>query len=168
MQVAKCSLSRRTLLRGLGIGGGLPLLDALVPSFTALAKTAATPQKRFGAVYIPHGAIMERYTPAKAGTGFDFTPILKPLQPFKDNLVVVSNLDRPGIDDSHATHRPAWLSGAIAKKTEGQDFHLGQTVDQVLAPADRQRHAVPVARSGHRETSTATSAVAARATPVPT
>jgi hypothetical protein len=133
MQIRKMSLPRRTFLRGLGTAVALPLLDAMVPSFTALAKTAATPQKRFGAVYIPHGAIMERYTPAKAGTGFDFTPILKPLQPFKDNLVVVSNLDRPGIDDSHATASAAWLSGAIAKKTEGQDFHLGQTVDQVIA-----------------------------------
>ena len=133
MQIRKMHLPRRTFLRGLGTAVALPLLDAMVPSFTALAKTAATPQKRFGAVYIPHGAIMERYTPAKAGTGFDFTPILKPLQPFKDNLIVVSNLDRPGIDDSHATASAAWLSGAIAKKTEGQDFHLGQTVDQVLA-----------------------------------
>ena len=133
MQIRRMHLPRRTFLRGLGTAVALPFLDAMVPSFTALAKTAATPQKRFGAVYIPHGAIMERYTPAKVGTGFDFTPILKPLQPFKDNLVVVSNLDRPGIDDSHATASAAWLSGAIAKKTEGQDFHLGQTVDQVLA-----------------------------------
>jgi len=133
MHIFKMHLPRRTFLRGLGTAVALPFLDAMVPSFTALAKTAATPQKRFGAVYIPHGAIMERYTPAKAGTGFDFTPILKPLQPYKDHLVVVSNLDRPGIDDSHATASAAWLSGAIAKKTEGQDFHLGQTVDQVLA-----------------------------------
>jgi hypothetical protein len=133
MQIRRMHLRRRTFLRGLGTAVALPFLDAMVPSFTALAKTAATPQKRFGAVYIPHGAIMERYTPAKAGTGFDFTPILKPLQPFKDNLLVVSNLDRPGIDDSHATASAAWLSGAIAKKTEGQDFHLGRTVDQVIA-----------------------------------
>ena len=116
-----------------------------------LAKTAANPQRRFGAVYIPHGAIMERYTPKKAGAGFDFTPILKPLEPFKDNVVVVSNLDRPGIDDSHATASAAWLSGAIAKKTEGQDFRLrpdGRSGDR---EADRRRHAVPVDRGGDRE-----------------
>jgi len=133
MQIRKIYVPRRTFLRGLGTAVALPFLDAMVPSFTALAKTAATPQRRFGAVYIPHGAIMERYTPAKVGTSFDFTPILKPLEPFKDHVVVVSNLDRPGIDDSHATASAAWLSGAIAKKTEGQDFHLGQTVDQVIA-----------------------------------
>jgi len=133
MFVSKMSLPRRTFLRGMGTAVALPLLDAMVPSFTLLAKTAANPQKRFGAVYIPHGAIMERYTPKKVGAGFDFTPILKPLEPHKENVVVVSNLDRPGIDDSHATASAAWLSGAIAKKTEGQDFRLGQTVDQVIA-----------------------------------
>ena len=67
MYVRKMSLPRRTFLRGMGTAVALPLLDAMVPSFTALAKTAANPQKRFGAVYIPHGAIMERYTPAKHG-----------------------------------------------------------------------------------------------------
>ena len=133
MFVSKKSLPRRTFLRGMGTVVALPVLDAMVPSFTLLAKTAANPQKRFGAVYIPHGAIMERYTPKKVGAGFDFTPILKPLEPHKENVVVVSNLDRPGIDDSHATASAAWLSGAIAKKTEGQDFRLGQTVDQVIA-----------------------------------
>ncbi len=133
MQVRKMQLSRRTLLRGLGTAVALPLLDAMVPSFTALAKTAANPQRRFGAIYIAHGAIMDRYTPTKAGKGFAFTPILKPLEPFKDHVVVVSNLDRPGIDDSHATASAAWLSGAIAKKTEGQDFHMGMTIDQVIA-----------------------------------
>jgi hypothetical protein len=133
MFVSKMHLPRRTFLRGMGATVALPLLDAMVPSFTALAQTAATPQKRFGAVYIPHGAIMERFTPKKEGTGFDFTPILKPLEAHKENVVVVSNLDRPGIDDSHATASAAWLSGAVAKKTEGQDFRLGQTVDQLIA-----------------------------------
>ena len=133
MNVRKLQLPRRTFPAGMGATVALPLLDAMVPSFTALAKTAANPQRRFGAVYIPHGAIMERYTPKQAGAGFDFTPILKPLEPFKENVVVVSNLDRPGIDDSHATASAAWLSGAIAKKTEGQDFRCGQTVDQVIA-----------------------------------
>jgi hypothetical protein len=133
MFVTKRYLPRRTFLRGMGATVALPLLDAMVPSFTALAKTAATPQRRFGAVYIPHGAIMNLYTPAQQGAGFQFTPILKPLERFKENVVVVSNLDRPGIDDSHATASAAWLSGAIAKRTEGQDFRLGRTVDQVIA-----------------------------------
>ena len=146
----------------------LPLLDAMVPALTALAKTAADPQMRFGAVYIPHGAIMERYTPAKEGTGFEFTPILKPLEPFKDSLVVVSNLDRPGIDDSHATASAAWLSGAIAKKTEGQDFHLGHDDRPGRSPSRSGRTRRSRRSRWRPRTSPATSAAAARATPAPT
>jgi Protein of unknown function (DUF1552) len=133
MFISKMSLPRRTFLRGMGVTVALPLLEAMVPAFTATAKTAATPPLRFGAIYIPHGAIMDRYRPAATGRGFEFSPILKPLEPLRDRVVVVSNLDRPGNDDSHATASAAWLSGAIAKKTEGQDFQLGTTVDQVIA-----------------------------------
>jgi Protein of unknown function (DUF1552) len=133
MLITKKALPRRTFLRGVGAAVGLPLLEAMVPALTATAKTAAAPKLRFSAVYIPHGAIMDQYTPKALGRGFEFTPILKPLEPFRDSLMVVSNLDRPGNDDSHATASAAWLSGAIAKKTEGQDFYLGTTVDQVIA-----------------------------------
>jgi len=133
MFISKTSLPRRTFLRGAGATIALPLLDAMVPAMTAMAKTAASPAMRFGAVYIPHGAIMERYRPKTEGYGFQFTPILKPLEPLKDQVLVVSNLDRAGNDDSHATAASSWLSGAIAKITEGQDFYLGTTIDQVIA-----------------------------------
>ena len=133
MIITKTSLPRRTFLRGMGATVALPLLEAMVPALTAVAKTAANPRMRFGGVYIPHGAIMDQYRPTAEGAGFEFTPILKPLEPVKDSLIVVSNLDRPGDDDSHATASSAWLSGAIAKKTEGQDFHLGTTIDQIIA-----------------------------------
>jgi hypothetical protein len=129
MYIKKLSLPRRTFLRGMGAVVALPYLDAMVPALSAAPKAPL----RFGAVYIPHGAIMERYTPGTVGKGFDFTPILKPLERFKEQVVVVSNLDRPGADDSHATASAAWLSGAIAKKTEGQDYRLGTTIDQVIA-----------------------------------
>jgi uncharacterized protein DUF1552 len=131
--ITKTSLPRRTFLRGMGATVALPLLDAMVPALTAVAKTAANPRMRFGGIYIPHGAIMDQYRPTAEGAGFEFTPILKPLETVKESLIVVSNLDRPGDDDSHATASAAWLSGAIAKKTEGQDFHLGTTIDQVIA-----------------------------------
>ena len=133
MFITKKALPRRTFLRGVGAAVGLPLLEAMVPALTAQAKTAAAPKMRFGGVYIPHGAIMDQYTPKATGRGFEFTPILKPLEPFRDSLMVISNLDRPGNDDSHATASAAWLSGAVAKKTEGQDFYLGTTIDQVIA-----------------------------------
>ena len=133
MFITKKTLPRRTFLRGVGAAVGLPLLEAMVPALTATAKTVATPKMRFAGVYIPHGAIMDQYTPKTAGRGFEFMPILKSLEPYRDSLLIVSNLDRPGDDDSHATASAAWLSGAIAKKTEGQDFYLGTTVDQVIA-----------------------------------
>jgi hypothetical protein len=133
MLITKKALPRRTFLRGVGAVVGLPLLEAMVPALTATAKTAAAPKMRFSAVYIPHGAIMDQYTPKALGRGFEFTPILKSLEPFRDSLMVISNLDRPGNDDSHATASAAWLSGAIAKKTEGQDFYLGTTIDQIIA-----------------------------------
>ena len=76
------SLPRRTFLRGMGAAVALPLLDAMVPAMTALAKTAAKPVRRFGAVYIPNGAIMDQWIPKAVGAGFEFTPILKPLEPF--------------------------------------------------------------------------------------
>ena len=152
---------------GMGATVALPLLDAMVPSFTALAKTAANPQRRFGAVYIPHGAIMERYTPKTGGRRLRVHADPEAARALQGNVVVVSNLDRPGIDDSHATASAAWLSGAIAKKTEGQDFRLGQTIDQVIAKQIGGTRRSRRLRSRPR-TSTATSAAARPATPAPT
>src|SRR5690349_4311009 len=94
MFVTKRSLPRRTFLRGVGVALGLPLLDAMVPSFTALAQTPARPSKRFGVVYIPNGAIMEQWIPDTVGQGFDVKPILQPLESFRDQMVVVTNLTR--------------------------------------------------------------------------
>jgi hypothetical protein len=129
MFITKMSLPRRTFLRGIGATIALPFLDAMVPALTA----AATPQRRLGFVYIPNGAIMDQWTPAAAGAGFEFKPILKPLEPFREYLAVVSNLTRPGSDPDHALASSGWLSGATAKETEGQDFRVGTTIDQIVA-----------------------------------
>src|SRR5580692_5798775 len=103
MFITRMLLHRRTFLRGVGATVALPFLEAMVPAMTAAAKTAALPTRRFGGIYIPHGAIMDQWTPATVGTGFEFKPILKPLEAFKDQLVVVSNLGRPG-GESTNTH----------------------------------------------------------------
>src|SRR5579871_291388 len=94
MIVSKKSLPRRTIIRGLGAAVGLPFLDAMIPALTPWARAAAKPRVRFGAVYFPNGAIMQEFTPKATGTGFEFTPILKPLEPFRDSLAVVTNLTR--------------------------------------------------------------------------
>jgi Protein of unknown function (DUF1552) len=135
MFITKMLLPRRTFLRGAGAAVALPLLEAMVPAMTALAQTAAAPQRRFGAIYIPHGAIMDQWTPSTVGSGFDFKPILKPLEAFKDRTVIVSNLARPGGEstNTHIATAAGWLSGAIAKPTEGEDVYLGMTADQIVA-----------------------------------
>jgi len=132
MFISKLSLPRRTFLRGVGATVALPLLDAMVPAFTAIGKTAAAPRLRFGAIYVPNGIIMNQWTPATVGSGFELMPTHQPLLPFQDKLTVVSNTYRGGEAD-HAVACAAFLSGAVPKKTEGQDFRLGQTVDQIVA-----------------------------------
>ena len=94
MIISKMALPRRTFLRGLGASVALPLLDAMVPAATALAQTPATPASRLGFVYVPNGVIQEQWVPAATGSGFELSPILSPLRPVQDRLVVLSGLAR--------------------------------------------------------------------------
>jgi hypothetical protein len=145
MFVRKLSLSRRTFLRGMSAMLGLPLLDAMVPALTATGRTAANPQRRLGFVYVPHGVIMEQWTPATAGPDFAFTPILRPLEQFRNALVVVSNLARPeaNFETQHAGAAASWLAGVPPKRTEGPDFQVGITIDQLVAQAIGQDTTFP-------------------------
>jgi hypothetical protein len=136
MFLTKKSLSRRTILRGAGTAVALPLLDAMFPTLVPLAKADAKPRMRFGAVYFPNGAIMQQLTPATVGTGFEFTPILKPLEPFRDSLLVVTNLTRshPGSQfGDHAVSAAGFLTGVWPKRTEAEDVLANTTIDQVVA-----------------------------------
>ena len=119
----------------MGAALALPLLDAMVPALTPTVQTVSAPRKRLGCVYIPHGAIMDRWTPATAGTGYEFTPILSPLEPFRDSLTIVTNLTRPeqGFDTNHAGAPASWLAGVPPKRTAGPDYSLGITLDQLVA-----------------------------------
>ena len=92
MIVTKMAIPRRTLLRGLGASIALPLLDGMLPAFTALAQSPVRPVKRFGVVYIPNGVVIDKWTPAAEGSAFEFSPILKPIEPFRNQLLVVSGL----------------------------------------------------------------------------
>ena len=86
-------LPRRTVLRGLGAAVALPLLDAMIPAYTALAQTAAAPKPRVGFIYFPHGAVMDKWTPSSVGADFELPAILKPLEPFRQYLTVISELE---------------------------------------------------------------------------
>ena len=136
MFVTKKSLARRTVLRGIGTTLALPFLDAMIPAFTPMAKAAARPRLRFGAIYFPNGAIMQEFTPKTGGAGFEFPAILKPLEPFQDSLVVVTNLTRshPGSQvGDHAVSAAGFLTGVWPKRTEAEDVLANTTIDQVVA-----------------------------------
>ena len=134
MIITKKALPRRTFLKGVQATLALPLLDAMIPAVTALAKTPAKPVSRLGFVYIPMGCDRARWTPFDDGALNELSPILAPLEPVKEQLSVITNLrleqSYPG---THDTSNSGFLSAAFAKHTESSDYHLGTTVDQVAA-----------------------------------
>src|SRR5215470_14982904 len=87
--ITKKHLSRRTFLRGAGVTVALPFLESMVPAQTPLKATAAVPKTRFGCFYVPHGATMYKWTPAKEGTDFEFSETLSPLEPYRNRLNVI-------------------------------------------------------------------------------
>lgn len=136
MMLRKRALPRRTFLRGLGTTLALPLLDAMVPSMTALAETPASPAKlrRLGFVYMPMGSDISRWTPPGEGTLDELSPTLSVLAPVRQQVTVLSNLElRNAYPGTHATSNAAFLSAAHAKRTESTDYYLGTTVDQLAA-----------------------------------
>jgi uncharacterized protein DUF1552 len=135
MIITKKALPRRTFLRGVGATLALPLLDAMVPSMTALAKTAAEPVRRLGFIYIPMGCDITRWVPRSTdGTLRTLSPTLQPLEPFVDQLTVVGNMElKNAYPGTHATSNAAFLSAAKAKWTESTDYYLGTSADQIAA-----------------------------------
>ena len=132
--VTKKHLSRRAALRGFGASIALPLLDSMVPALTAQRRTAARTVNRLGFVYVPHGAIMQRFTPAEGGWNFAFSPILSPLETFRERIVVVSGLAHRTADNAgvHSMSPPTWLSGVRPAEKTG-DIRGGTTADQIAA-----------------------------------
>jgi len=140
MIVTKKALPRRTVLRGIGATVALPFLDAMAPALTATARTAANPIPRLGFVYAPNGMFLPNFHPAGGGgRGFEMSPILKPLEPYRDQLVVVSGLSNRGLVSTnegggvHTRAHGGWLSGVLPKRTEGADIEAGKTIDQYAA-----------------------------------
>jgi len=119
------------MLRGMGVAAALPLLDSMLPAQTPLSK----PTVRLGFVYLPHGAIMNQWTPAAEGAGFEFSPILKPLEPLRDYVNVISGLGHKAADTTavHSLSPTTWLSGVRPKPTQGVDAFAGVTADQIAA-----------------------------------
>jgi hypothetical protein len=151
MFIFKKHLSRRTFLRGTGAIVALPFLDAMAPAQTPIRQSAASPKTRLGCFYVPHGATMDKWTPGATGTGFEFTEILKPLEPFRDHVNIVSGLAHPyvagagGADVSaganHTRAAAVFLTGAVPER--GAQAHLGVSVDQRAAAAIGQDTPLP-------------------------
>ncbi len=149
MFVTRKHLSRREVLRGIGVSIALPLLDSMVPAQTPLRKTAAAPQPRLAAIEIVHGAAgstldggaKHYWSPAKDGPDFEFTPTLQSLEPYREYVTIVSDTDlnnaralspsEEGAD--HTRSSAVFLTAAHPKMTEGSDILLGASIDQIYA-----------------------------------
>lgn len=144
MIVTKKALPRRTFLRGAGTTLALPLLDAMVPSLTALSKTPAQPVRRLGFVYVPMGSDITRWTPPGETALGELSPTLSSLAPVVDDVTVITNLElKNSYPGTHATSNAGFLSAAKAKWTESTDYHLGTTVDQIAAQRIGQETRLP-------------------------
>jgi Protein of unknown function (DUF1552) len=145
MIVTKMALPRRTFLRGMGTALALPLLDAMVPALSAVAQTAASPVRRLGFVYIPMGMNAAAWTPALEGHITDLSPSLGPLAPVLDQLTIFTNLELRNAytTGNHASANCAFLSCVKAKRTEGTDYQLGTTVDQLAAQSIGKATPIP-------------------------
>jgi Protein of unknown function (DUF1552) len=147
MFITKKHLSRRTFLQGAGVTIALPFLESMVPAATPLRQTAAASKTRFGAIYIPHGATMDKWTPQGDGTNFEFSEILQPLKPYRDQITIISDLSHPqaygggSATSNHTRSAAAYLSGANARS--GPQAFLGITVDQLAAQKIGQDNAMP-------------------------
>ncbi|MEI9976276.1 MAG: DUF1552 domain-containing protein [Ignavibacteriota bacterium] len=137
--ITRKHLSRRTMLRGAGAALALPFLDSMLPALKAAKSTTATTPVRLAFVYVPNGIIPGAWTPKTEGANFEFMRSMKPIEPFRERLVVLSGLAQvngralgDGAGD-HARAGATWLTGVHPKKTEGAGIHAGISADQIAA-----------------------------------
>ena len=141
MIISNKAIPRRTILRGIGASLALPFLDSMVPAFGAAASAAARPVRRFGVVYVPNGMVMKNWTPEAEGAAFELTPILKPLEPFRDDLLVLTGLSSNppvgGLGGAaagvHARASTRFLTDVPPRRGQGLEIEAGVSVDQLAA-----------------------------------
>ncbi len=139
MIITRKAIPRRTVLRGLGASLALPLLDSMVPAMAAAADSAVKPVRRLGVVYVPNGMVMKQWTPAAEGPAFDYPTILKPLQPYHDQLTVVTGLNStppPNAVNAAGVHARAstrFLTDIPPKRSDTSEVEAGISIDQIVA-----------------------------------
>jgi hypothetical protein len=149
MYLTRKHLSRRAVLRGMGGALALPLLDSMVPAQTPVAKTAAATRTRLSCIEMVHGAAgstgegtsKHYWAPVKEGVDFEWSQTLEPLAPFRDYITIVSDTDlhpatafvaaEEGAD--HFRSSSVYLTAAHPKMTEGSDYYVGTSIDQLYA-----------------------------------
>src|SRR5215510_1755533 len=126
------ALPRRTVLRGLGATIALPFLDAMLPAASLRARAAAAPAHRFQTFYVPNGMAMEYWTPKGVGTAFELSPILEPLAPFRNQLLVLSGL-KANWNYIHAGASGSFLTGTTRGGRTEVEIFADVSMDQILA-----------------------------------
>ena len=150
-------LSRRTFLRRAGTVIGLPLLDAMTPALAWARNANRQPPTRLCFVYVPNGMVMANWQPAKEGKDFEFTPILKPLEPFREHTLVLSSLmdhNANALGDGggdHARASASFLTGAHPRES-GSDIFAGVSADQIAAQAIGHETRLPSLELGLEDT----------------
>ncbi len=133
MIITRKTLSRRTVLRGLGASLALPLLDSMIPALSSAHARVAERTRRLGVVYVPNGMAMKAWTPAGEGNNFEITRILQPMADYRDRMLVISGLNGPQSNAGvHASASTRFLTGAIPARTES-DLQASVSIDQLVA-----------------------------------
>ncbi len=149
MFITRKYIPRRSFLRGAGVALALPFLDSMVPAQTALRKTAANPKTRFTGIFVPHGMAPGYWIPKTEGKGFEFPMIMKPLEPFRDQTVILSGLwtksaePPPGTTGADHWVAAAFMCANKPRKTTGSDIYDGTTIDQMIAQKNGQETLLP-------------------------
>jgi Protein of unknown function (DUF1552) len=157
MFVTKRHIPRRTFLRGAGVTVALPLLESMLPALTPLRLTAAAPVKRFVGIWHPHGAAPGYWSPLQEGKDFEFSFITKPLEPFRDRVVLITGLDMPEAtatdEEPGGDHaRGAVLLSGSRPRRNAVSPYLGVTVDQLIANKFGQDTILPSVQLGVEDT----------------
>src|SRR5206468_1358057 len=129
-------ISRRTVLRGLGVAISLPVLDSLLPRALAVSPASAKPPVRMAVLYMANGVNVKQWTPSGRGRGFELSPTLSPLADFKDDVLVFSDLMNKSAlhGDGHYVKSAGLLTGTTITKTTGRDIRSGGvSMDQLAA-----------------------------------
>ena len=134
------SISRRTLLRGLGTTVALPMFDAMASTrLLTAAEQEVSPPLRMAFLYVPNGMHMADWTPSQEGTEYELTPTLQGIKKYRESFNVLTGLTLDGArahgdgGGDHARSVAAFLTGAHPRKTNGADIQNGVSIDQVTA-----------------------------------